>query len=102
MPGRSDTSEKNSFPRTSLRLISWFCKPELVEEICGNLEEYHHNLSRNRRTFKQVKYWYEVLSYFRLSTLRKVNYSKQTTMFYFNPKITFRSLWRNKAHSFIN
>ncbi len=86
-------------PAISLQLIRRLCKKELVEELEGNLHEYHAKLKNS--TFKKLKYWYQVLNYLRPSTLKATNL-KFHAMFNFNPILTFRNLLRHKSTSFIN
>jgi len=86
-------------PDFSLRLIRRLCKKELVEELEGNLHEYHAMLQD--ASFKKIKYWYQVFNYLRPSTLKSTNI-KFTPMFNFNPVLTFRNLLRHKSTSFIN
>ena len=86
----------------SLRLIRWLCKPELLEEIEGNLIEYQEILLAEKNSFIRLRYWHQVLCYLRPSTLKSITHSKYNTMFYFNPLITFRNLYRHRASSLLN
>ncbi len=86
-------------PAISLQLIRRLCKRDLVEELEGNLVEYHAQLQNS--SFKKLKYWYQVFNYLRPSTLKVTNL-KLHTMFNFNPILTFRNLLRHKSTSFIN
>ncbi len=86
-------------PIISLQLIRRMCKKELVEELEGNLLEYHAQLKNS--SFKKLKYWYQVFNYLRPSTLKATNL-KFHTMFNFNLVLTFRNLLRHKSTSFIN
>lgn len=90
-------------PEQSLRLISWLCKSELVEEIQGNLIEHHHRLSKESRSLLIFRYWYEVLSYLRPSTLKSLSLIKSKgPMFIFNPKIAVRNLLRHGSSTAIS
>lgn len=89
-------------PKLSLKLIRWLCKPELAEEIEGNLIEYHLQNSRSAVRFAGLRYWFELIYYLRPSTLKKFKYSKSNFMFNFNPLLTIRSLFKQGANSVIN
>ncbi|MEP1033392.1 ABC transporter permease [Ekhidna sp.] len=87
-------------PKFSLKLISWFCKDELVEELQGDLEEYYSDSKKN--TFKGLKYWYQVFNYLRPSTLKSFKNSNARPMFIFNPILTLRNLYRQLSTSLIS
>lgn len=84
----------------SLKLIRWFCKDELVEELQGDLEEYYAESKNN--IFKGLKYWYQVFNYLRPSTLKSFKNSNARTMFIFNPLLTLRNLYRHISTSLIS
>lgn len=86
-------------PSLSLKLIRRLCKQELVEELEGNLHEYHDGL--NKKRFKTLKYWYQVFNYLRPSTLKATKLTT-TLMFNFNPALTIRNLYRHKSTSLIS
>ncbi|MBY0433370.1 MAG: permease prefix domain 2-containing transporter, partial [Cyclobacteriaceae bacterium] len=98
--------EQPSPPRWATRLLSWYCKPELLEDLHGDLNEY---FERNVKTHGAKKarriYILDVLKFFRLYTVRKPEF--------FNPLINFimigsyiktsgRSIARSKLFSTIN
>ncbi len=84
----------------SLRLIQWLCKEELVEELQGDLVQYHHELQASKT--RSFKYWLQVLQYLRPSTLKSFNTQNSRSMFIFNPKLTFRNLYRHRSTSLIS
>lgn len=90
----------SSPPKFSLKLIHWLCKNELTEELEGNLHEYY--LMQERSKLKGLKYWYQVITYLRPSTLKSFKNSNSGPMFIFNPILTFRNLYRNKSTSLIS
>ncbi|WP_436515910.1 ABC transporter permease [Ekhidna sp. To15] len=87
-------------PKFSLKLIRWFCKEELVEELQGDLEQYYSETKSN--IFKGLKYWYQVFNYLRPSTLKSFKNSNSGTMFIFNPILTLRNLYRHLSTSLIS
>jgi putative ABC transport system permease protein len=87
-------------PKFSLKLIRWFCKEELVEELQGDLEEYY--AAHNHSTFKVLKYWYQVFNYLRPSTLKSLKTQNSGPMFVFNPILTLRNLNRHRSTSLIS
>jgi len=89
----------NKLP-VSIRLIRLFCKPELVEEIEGNLMEYDQF---NDRFMSNFYYWMQVISYFRPSMVKKLKIKNNTTsMFQFNPLLAVRNLTAYKTTTMIN
>ncbi|MEP0365615.1 MAG: FtsX-like permease family protein [Cyclobacteriaceae bacterium] len=88
-------------PDISLRIIRALCKPELVEEIEGNLLERRDILKKS--SVGQFKYWFEVLNYLRPSMLRSFRKSKnQSSMFIFNPRLAIRNLLKHRSTTFIS
>lgn len=87
-------------PKFSLKLIKWFCKEELVEELQGDLEEYH--AEGKQHIFKGLRYWYQVFNYLRPSTLKSFTNSNIGPMFIFNPILTLRNLYRHISTSLIS
>lgn len=92
-------------PRWMDRLLEWYCRSELLEDLQGDLHEYY---SRNlhKGGFKaNLIYFLDVLKFFRFYTVRKPKRSKRMTFFtmfgnYF--KTSVRSIARNKLFSSIN
>lgn len=93
-------SESSKSPKLSLKLIDWLCKPELVEELQGNLLEYHSDVDQSK--FSGFKYWFQVFNYLRPSTLKSLKTQNSGPMFIFNPILTLRNLYRHRATSTIN
>ncbi|MEQ8686707.1 MAG: FtsX-like permease family protein [Imperialibacter sp.] len=86
------------------RLLEFFCKGELLEEVQGDLAEYYF------RTYKQkgrrkagIVYWYHVINFLRPFALKKLkSNSNTTTMIRFNLMIALRNLNRYRFYSFLN
>jgi ABC-type antimicrobial peptide transport system permease subunit len=99
-------STKNTPPRWAQRLLEWYCKPELLEDLQGDLNEYfdRHVKSRGARRARFI-YIIDVFKFFRLYTVRKpkfINLLIQWIMIGSYIKTSGRSLVRNKLFSTIN
>ncbi|WP_425391918.1 ABC transporter permease [Ekhidna sp.] len=86
-------------PKFSLKLIDWFCKEELIEELQGDLYQYYAECGGK---LKGLKYWIQVVKYLRPSTLKSVKTQKSGPMFVFNPILTLRNLNRHRSTTLIN
>ncbi|MEQ8473440.1 MAG: ABC transporter permease [Marinoscillum sp.] len=92
-------------PKIPLRFLRWFCKPELLKYIEGDLIElYKENLERGKGRAK----WFfarEVVKLFRpgivrnLWTTQNINQMDMIRNYF---KIGLRSILRHKAFSFLN
>ena len=91
-------------PKYAERLLCWFLKKELVEEVMGDLDEKFHNTLREKSLAKAKRnYWYQVLFYCRPFAIK--NYRSNSIYFmmyksYF--KISYRNLLKNRGFAFIN
>jgi len=60
-------------PRLAEKLLLWFLKDELAEEVQGDLEEkFHQTLNTYSRAKAKRSYWYQVLKYIRPLPLNKI------------------------------
>ncbi|MEO1053846.1 MAG: ABC transporter permease [Bacteroidota bacterium] len=96
------SNEETNPPSFSLRLIRKLCKSELVEEIEGNLIEFYAIAKEEEKSFLAIRYWYEVLNYFRPSFLRLFKLKTNSIMFHFNPKVSIRNLMRHRVSTTIS
>ncbi|WP_229214877.1 ABC transporter permease [Dyadobacter bucti] len=93
-------------PRWAQRLLSWYCKPSLLEDLQGDLNEYfERNLKNKGARRARLIYVIDVLKFLRPYTIRKPEFLTLLIHFmmigsYF--KTSRRSLVRNKLFSFIN
>ncbi len=89
-----------------MRLLEWYCKPSLVEDLQGDLLEYfERNLQRRGATYARFIYILDVLKFFRSYTVQKPQILKRMNQFvmfgnYF--KTSARSMARNKLFTTIN
>jgi ABC-type antimicrobial peptide transport system permease subunit len=93
-------------PRCAQRLLSWYCRPALLEDLQGDLNEYfERNLKAKGPKKARLIYWLDVLKFFRLYTVRKpdfINLFIHWVMIGSYLKTSRRSLVRNKLFSAIN
>src|SRR5258708_2597585 len=88
------------------RLVSWYCRPELLEDLQGDLNEYfNRNLKINSPRKAKLIYILDVFKFFRPYTIRKpkfLNLFIQWIMIGSYVKTSGRSIVRNKLFSTIN
>ncbi|WP_420576755.1 ABC transporter permease [Ekhidna sp.] len=88
-------------PKFADRILSWFIKGQLLEEILGDLHEYHEEELMALPNWKRVgSYWYHVFHFLRPNLLRSVFGTKKLNylgMIKLNFKIALRSLQKNRT-----
>lgn len=93
-------------PLWAQRLLSWYCRPELLEDLEGDLNEYFERNVKAKGVRKaQFIYVLDVLKFFRLYTIRKpeiINLLIHCMMIGSYIKTSGRSIVRNKLFSTIN
>ena len=93
-------------PRWAERFLSWYCRPELLEDLQGDLNEYfHRNIKSNGIRKARLIYILDVLKFMRLYTIRKpefINLLINWIMLGSYIKTSGRNIMRNKLFSFIN
>lgn len=92
-------------PRVAKKLLLWFLKDELAEEVLGDLDEkFHYTLNKHSRTKARRNYWCQVFNYLRPFAFKKNRsfHSNSTAMFKHNILITLRSFRRYKSTFLIN
>lgn len=92
-------------PRWADRFLEWFCNPDLLEDLQGDLYEMHEAkvLSGSPRLAKYYFIWY-VLRSFRPSVINQNSKLNNPTVMMTknNFKIAFRVLWRDKFNTVLN
>ncbi|GAB3916374.1 ABC transporter permease [Larkinella terrae] len=96
-------------PRYAARLLKFFCAPDRLEEVLGDLhEEFAGRVRQMGAGRARWYYWWEVLGFLKPRFLMKRKTDAYSTT-YVNPimiqnyfKIAWRNLWRKKAFSAIN
>ncbi len=92
-------------PRLAKRLLSFFLKEELAEEVRGDLAEKFHQTCKAQSAYKAKRnYWYQVFNYMRPFAFKKNRsfHSNPTIMFKHNFLISYRSFLRSKSTFLIN
>ena len=100
-----NSKQKNNPPKYAERLLLWFLREELAEEVAGDLEEKFYKTLDNQSPWSaKCNYWYQVANYLRPFALKKIhpNASIQFIMFQHYFKISSRNLLRQKLYSFLN
>ncbi|KYG73122.1 FtsX-like permease family protein [Roseivirga echinicomitans] len=92
-------------PRLAEKLLTWFIKDELAEEVLGDLDEKFY-ATLNQHSIRKAKrnYWFQVINYMRPFAFKKhrSTHFNNTTMFKHNILISFRSFRRYKSTFLIN
>jgi len=93
-------------PKWATRILTWYCRPELLEDLQGDLNEYFHRNKKSRGTLvARIIYIIDVLKFFRPYIIRKPTFSnplngnvtmKQQLLF------SLRRLGRHKLTTSIN
>jgi putative ABC transport system permease protein len=99
------SNQKIQPPKRSLHFFRWFCRPEITEDIEGDLfEKFHRNaeekgIKKAKRTFN-----WQVILLLRPGIIRNsFNFSEnQLPMLRQNLKISWRTLKRNQGFAWIN
>ena len=93
-------------PRWAQRLLEWYCRPEIWEDLDGDLEEYfHRNVAKRGLRHARFIYIIDVLKFIRLYTIRrpKLNAPMKNLIVYQNYlKAAVRNMSRNALFSSIN
>ena len=91
-------------PKLATRFLAWYCRPELLEDLQGDLNEFfQRNLERKGAFIAKLIYILDVLKFMRGYTLRKPSLPRTSNMMlgsYF--KTSTRVILRNKLFSGLN
>src|SRR5690349_4501478 len=103
---RMKTQKKATPPSWAQRLLAWYCKPELLEDLQGDLNEYFERHCQTKGVFRaRLIYIVDVFKFFRAYTIRKpefINLVIHGIMIGSYIKTSGRSIVRNKLFSAIN
>ncbi len=97
----ADPKKNNVPPAWADRFLTWFCRPELLEEIQGDIYELYDEDMQNTSPHRASRrFIWNVLRSFRLSTIRPL--TMFSTMLLKNDfKIAVRTIQRNKWYALI-
>jgi putative ABC transport system permease protein len=104
--GSMKEQQQHQPPAWAQRFVAWYCKPELVEDLIGDLNEY---FERNVRSVgpRRARWIYAIdaIKFFRSYTVRRPTFAHlfiNRIMIGNYTKTSARNLMRNKLFSFIN
>ncbi|MEM1121619.1 MAG: permease prefix domain 2-containing transporter, partial [Bacteroidota bacterium] len=92
-------------PKYAQKFLQWFLKPELEEEVLGDLaEKFEQNLTTKMPFKAKVNYWYQTINYLRPFAIKNniITDLNPFFMWQHHLKITFRKFQRNKTSFAIN
>ena len=100
-------NEQNpSPPRWAEKFLEWYCRPELLEDLQGDLHEYFlRNIETKSLRRARLIYIIDVLKFFRTYTIRKPKISNpiaRPTLLKSYARTASRSIMRHKLFSGIN
>jgi putative ABC transport system permease protein len=93
-------------PKWPDRFLTWYCNPELLEEIQGDAHElYFERLKRDGKSSADRKYIWDVIRFFRWSNIRRPSDESSPGFFgilwNLNLKIALRNAFRHKLVFFL-
>ena len=93
-------------PRLATRFMEWYCRPELLEDLQGDLNEYFFRNEKSKGPISaKIIYIVDVLKFFRIYTIRKPQFAYlliHWIMINSYIKTASRSILRHKLFSVIN
>lgn len=92
-------------PKLPDRILSWFVKGDLLEEITGDLHEYYMELRGIPSWKRALFYWFHMVNFLRPFAIKKLEGSYQLNnygMFKNYFKVGIRNILKYKMFSFIN
>lgn len=95
----------NQPPQWAINLLTWFCRPELLEDLEGDLYElYEYHFKKYGHRKARWFFIWSVIRSIRPSTIRLFNRTQNTRLMFttHNIKIAARVLWRDKFSALLN
>ncbi|MCE7992968.1 MAG: FtsX-like permease family protein [Roseivirga sp.] len=91
-------------PRIAEKLLLWFLRDDLAEEVLGDLgEKFFQTCEKQSLKKARHNYWYQVMHYARPFAIKSFRSKRiNTSMVRHNFAISFRQLLKSKVYSFIN
>lgn len=82
-------------PKFADQLLQWFCSKDYLEEVLGDLHEYHYRLQESQVRYVKLRYWLAVIKFFNWSTMTGEDRSGGSTNLLSMFKNFTRIFWRN-------
>ncbi|MEQ8573358.1 MAG: permease prefix domain 2-containing transporter, partial [Fulvivirga sp.] len=93
-------------PKLPLRFFRWFCNPDFVEDLEGDLfERFERRVDEKSIRAAKLGFTKDVIRLFRpalIKPITQIQQLNQLDMFRNNFKIALRALWKNKPSTIIN
>ena len=91
-------------PKLPSKILRWFCKGELLEEIEGDLFEHYQVLREDHSKWKSdFFYWFHCFHFLRPFALKKFGQNSNFIIMYRSYfKFALRGMWRQKAGTAFN
>ncbi|MTI38292.1 ABC transporter permease [Fulvivirga lutimaris] len=93
-------------PKLPLRFFRWFCNPDFVEDLEGDLfERFERRVEKKSTRSARWGFTKDVIRLFRpgiIKPITQIQHLNQLDMFRNNFKIALRALWKNKPSTVIN
>ncbi|MEM8968966.1 MAG: permease prefix domain 2-containing transporter, partial [Bacteroidota bacterium] len=86
--------ESNEPPKQVELFLSWLCKPDVLEEILGDLEEYYLELTEKPRWQQSILYWFQAMHFLRPFALKKISTYRP-----FNHPPMFRNYYKTSSRN---
>ncbi|MCR9253414.1 MAG: permease prefix domain 2-containing transporter [bacterium] len=90
-------------PDWANRFLEWYCHPNLIDEIQGDLTEQFHKNSKNKGQLKaRFRFIIDVIRFFRPSSLKQTQYFMNLDIIANYLKVAFRVFKKEKGYTFTN
>jgi putative ABC transport system permease protein len=92
-------------PRVATKLLRWFLRDELQEEVIGDLKEnFDYDLQARTRCRAKLNYWKQVFLYLRPFAIRKLKLAANLSIPMYRSffRAAMQNMVKNKLHAFIN
>ena len=95
--------KEHKAPRIPKKILRWYCKPDLLEDIEGDIEEdFNKRYTSQGKHIARLYYLLDVIRFFRPFAVKNILKIQINSMFKLNTRIAFRNLAKHKLYSFIN
>jgi len=95
--------EHKSPPRWAERLLEWYCRPELLEDLQGDLNEFfYRNTKEHGLRWAQIQYVIDVLKFLRPYLIKSPKRTINTGLYFNYSKTAYRNVVKNPFHVSLN